>query len=123
MNTETWFDFLDSTGAILARPLPLDCILDCSAPGPADAAVAYWLREIGFDADPAATREYLRSTGAWLDDELRDHDENLARLLWIVANDEAERLAEAAGSFRGTPRECIAYGWALEGAETGEGES
>lgn len=37
--------------------------------------------------DPALLREELREYGAWDDEELQDHQQNLQRILWILAGD------------------------------------
>jgi hypothetical protein len=34
--------------------------------------------------DPEALRKELREYGAWDDEQLADHDENLKRILWIA---------------------------------------
>ena len=40
--------------------------------------------------DPDAVREDLGEYGAWDDDELADHEQNLQRLLWLAAGDIVE---------------------------------
>ena len=69
-------------------------LLDCSAPGSADEAVAYVLSAYTVTGDPADCRAMLKGYGAWDDEELADHDENLARLVWLtgcgLAEDERE---------------------------------
>ena len=37
--------------------------------------------------DPAQLRDTLREYGAWDDEELADHAQNLQRVLWIAAGD------------------------------------
>ncbi len=37
--------------------------------------------------DPALLRDELREYGAWDDDELQDHAQNLQRILWLAAGD------------------------------------
>lgn len=37
--------------------------------------------------DPALLAEELKEYGAWSEDELKDHDENLSRILWIACGD------------------------------------
>jgi hypothetical protein len=37
--------------------------------------------------DPALLASELREYGAWDDDELSDHEQNLQRLLWLAAGD------------------------------------
>lgn len=34
--------------------------------------------------EPTDCAAYLRGYGAWDDDELADHDENLTRLVWLT---------------------------------------
>ena len=77
-----WF-----TGNTSRRQLPAECIADCSGPGPADKAVESWLARLDFDGPAWLIREHLKSYGAWEPAELADHNQNLARLLWIWAND------------------------------------
>lgn len=66
-----------------------------SHPGPCDddvmalsqsTPIARQLRKI----DPATLRAELSEYGAWDDDELQDHQQNLQRILWIVAGDIVE---------------------------------
>lgn len=40
--------------------------------------------------DAAQLASALREYGAWEDDELADHDQNLQRLVWIAAGDIAD---------------------------------
>lgn len=40
--------------------------------------------------DPALVAKELREYGAWDDEELRDHEQNIQRLLWIAASDVQE---------------------------------
>jgi hypothetical protein len=81
-----WF-----SGRAAICPLPPDCIADCSGPGRADDAVAYWCRRLYFDAPPWLQREHLRGYGAWDRSELCDHNANRERLLWIWACDAREQ--------------------------------
>ena len=77
-----WF-----SGRCAISRLPEDCIADCSASGPVDDAVAYWLDRLQLDAPPWLLREHLRQYGAWDRADLCNHRDNLARLLWIWAGD------------------------------------
>jgi hypothetical protein len=47
------------------------------------------------EIDPKLLREELREYGAWDDNELKDHDQNLQRLLWSLAGDIVENQNEA----------------------------
>lgn len=76
-----------------------------SHPGPCDADVEYLLTVPYIVAQlakikPAVLAGELREYGAWDDDELSDHNQNLARILWIACGDIQEeefiRESEAA---------------------------
>lgn len=43
--------------------------------------------------DPEKLRRELKEYGAWSDDELADHEENLRRFVWVTGNDMADNLA------------------------------
>ena len=72
--------------------MPLEAVRDCSGPGPADDAVAYWAPRIArpeaCTAD--AMRAELREYGAWDEAELADDNENWRRCVWISAGNIAE---------------------------------
>jgi hypothetical protein len=44
--------------------------------------------------DAALLRNELSEYGAWDDEELTNHEQNLQRLLWTMANDISEKVAE-----------------------------
>lgn len=75
-----WFHDRTATGS-----LPPECVSDCTGPGPADEAVAYWVRQLDFDGPAWLIREHLSGYGAWDSSELCDHQANLRRLLWTWA--------------------------------------
>lgn len=77
-----WFE-----GRSMIQNLPQDCIDDMRGSGRKDEAVAYWVRELGFDGPAWLIREHLKGHGAWDKRELCNHRENLQRLLWIHASD------------------------------------
>lgn len=81
--------------------IPRECVEDCSQPGSADDAVAYWLAELGFTVDRAKTIACLTGYGAWEPEELAsDTDETLAsRVLWLACGNFSEFItgAESAG--------------------------
>ncbi len=67
----------------------------CSHPGPCDHDVAFLSREPEIASqlaaiDPETLKGELREYGAWDDEELADHGQNLQRLLWIASNDVTE---------------------------------
>ena len=86
MTTETtpiiWFDGRDST-----RQLPPECIADCSGSGDRSDNVKRWVERLNFDGPVELFKEHLDGYGAWDDEELKDHEENKSRVLWIWAND------------------------------------
>lgn len=66
----------------IAEP-PADCVADCSAQGPVDDAVDYWVQTLRFDGPAWFIREHLQGFGAWDYAQLCDHRQNLRRLLWV----------------------------------------
>lgn len=79
--------------------IPLDCILECSAPGSVNDAVDFWRSELGFTVDRRRAERCLKGYGAW-DDLAEASDETLSqRVLWLACGDFAEFLhyAEEAG--------------------------
>lgn len=59
-------------------------LIDCGKPGDAEEAVRYVLSHYDVDGDPTYCRQYLRVMGAWDDEELADHGENVKRLVWLT---------------------------------------
>jgi hypothetical protein len=71
--------------------MPVQCVRDCSASGPVDDAVAYWVDRVRWDGiDADGIRATLAGSGGWAHDELADDDENRKRFLWLVAGTIAE---------------------------------
>jgi hypothetical protein len=71
--------------------MPVQCVRDCSASGPVDDAVAYWVDRVQWDGiDADGIRAELAEHGAWDDDELADDDANRERFLWIAAGSVAD---------------------------------
>lgn len=81
--------FIDRTGQCT---LPPACIRDCSASGPVDEAVEFWVQRLQFDGPAWLIRRHLRGYGCWSTAELCDHQANRRRLLWIWACDSREGL-------------------------------
>ena len=77
---------------MLEFEIPGQCILDCSHSGPCDQDVEYWLPKLNLDLDPAKLALELSEYGAWDQDELQDHDENLARILWLACVDLQDQI-------------------------------
>ena len=69
---------------------PGEAIEDCTGPGPADEAVAYWVDKLNFRPDPDAARACLKEYGAWDAAELADNEQNRRRLLWAMFGDFSE---------------------------------
>lgn len=85
-----------STGNRVRLKITLAQARSASHPGQCDddvlalsrvPAIARQLRKLS----PDSVRRELSEYGAWSDDELSDHDENLQRILWIAACDINER--------------------------------
>ena len=74
--------------------LTKDQAMTGSHQGACDDGVAYLrtvpaIRHQLAKVDPETLRDELREYGAWEDEELADHDENLSRLLWLACGDRA----------------------------------
>lgn len=69
------------------RFVPRECIIECSAPGPVDQAIRYWLSQLDLRVDPGQLAAHLREYGAWDESGLANHEDNLARLLWLTCCD------------------------------------
>jgi hypothetical protein len=68
----------------------------CSHPGPCDNDVddlrtVPAIRRQLDKLEPSLVAECLKEYGAWDDEELSDHEQNLNRLLWIACCDLAEQ--------------------------------
>lgn len=94
---------------LLISDLPRECIMDCSGPGSADAAVDHWVSSLNFAVPRADALRGLREYGAWPADELAAmSDRKLAEItLWLACGNFREYItkAEAAGidPFRNRP--------------------
>ena len=89
-----WFD----ENGWLLKPIPSDCIKDCSGSGRKDDQVEYWTEELGFDKGlPREKAEaFLREFGAWEADELAmKTDTELAQMiLWEFCNELRDQAYE-----------------------------
>jgi hypothetical protein len=70
--------------------LPEECASNCSHAGDCGPDVEAWLNDEEVrpeldKLDPQKLREELAEYGSWDDEQLADHEENLARILWIAA--------------------------------------
>ena len=86
MTTKTtpiiWFKGREST-----RPLPPECIEECSASGDQYDTVAWWVEKLNFDGPVDLFKEHLKEYGVWDDEHLKDHYGNRIRVLWLWACD------------------------------------
>lgn len=78
--------------ALLITQLPVECIEDCSAPGPVDDAVTYWRERLGFTVNRDRAISALEAYDAWDAATLAaKSDQDLAEIvLWIACGDFAE---------------------------------
>ena len=68
--------------------LTKNCIADCAHSGSCDVEVSKWVENLRpyLDTLPAElVANVLKPSGAWDDEELKDTEQNLHRLLWIAA--------------------------------------
>jgi hypothetical protein len=73
--------------------LPYRAVQDCHHQGSCDDEVDYWVKHIDLShIDPEDLKTELKEYGAWNDEELSDHDENLKRIVWIAAGNIQEGL-------------------------------
>lgn len=72
-----------------------EALEDCGRPGPAYAAVKYVMETFEVTGDEEDCRDYLRAYGSWDDGQLADHQENLARLVWLTGCGLLEEGGEA----------------------------
>jgi len=78
--------------------LTRDCIEECSHAGRCDDDVAHWLTvpRIACQLNTIPVEyiaSYLKTFGAWDEEELADHEQNKARLLWSACNTAKEQIA------------------------------
>ena len=74
----------------LSAPLR-DALLACGQPGEATPAVDYVLETFEIDGNPKDCANYLKPFGAWDDADLKDHQANLRRLVWLTGCSLAEQ--------------------------------
>jgi len=86
-----WFT---SSSGMVEFQLPGQCVIDCSHSGQCDDDISHWLAKLDLDLDPDKLASELREYGAWDQDELSNHDDNLARILWSAACDLSETITQ-----------------------------
>ncbi len=65
-----------------------ECIEECTHAGVCDAEVEKWVQQSREELDlldKELVAKCLKGYGAWSDEELQDHEQNLKRLLWVAA--------------------------------------
>lgn len=95
-NKETKAAYFDYIGSI---ELPLDVVELCSHKGDCtkDVKKCMELPEVKAELseiDPIQLINELREYGAWTDEELSNHNDNLERILWIAAVNIQHRMYE-----------------------------
>jgi hypothetical protein len=70
-------------------------IVECSAQGSVDDACDYWKDE--FEMNENDAKKHLKTFGAWEDEELEDHDDNMMRVVWLLACDLKENKEACLG--------------------------
>lgn len=53
--------------------------------------VQAFLDQYGIECEPSLAKAYLRPYGAWCEEELESHSDNLERLAWLIGCDLAEQ--------------------------------
>lgn len=70
---------------------PKDCINDCFHQGDCFDDVSFWVGELNLEVDEKDLIKFLKKFGAWDNEDLTDHNNNLERLLWICTGDIQEQ--------------------------------
>lgn len=55
--------------------------------GDSDDQCVEYLEEVRIDADETFLKEFLKNTGAWDDEDIESHDDNLVKLVFLMAWD------------------------------------
>lgn len=93
VDTDKLYWFTSSSGSVEFQ-LPGQCVIDCYHSGACDRDVYCWVDKLDLEIDPAALISALMEYGAWEDRDLEDHDENVARIVWIAAGDLQETITQ-----------------------------
>lgn len=75
-------------GGWLEISLTPECVSDCSAQGQVVEAVKFWAEQNpnAFDGiSDESLVSVLKPYGAWEDDEMKDRQENIYRVIWLAA--------------------------------------
>lgn len=76
-----------SSMAYVEFQLPGQCVMDCYHQGDCQPEVDYWKDKLHLDIDPASLAQELSEYGSWDLEELQDHDQNVARIIWLASGD------------------------------------
>jgi len=97
MKSNTKNKWFDKNGWFIGK-FPPDCVKDCSASGPVDDSVDFWINELNFSVPRDLSISYLKEFGAWSlesdgDTGLNDMtDRELAeKVLWLACGDISEQ--------------------------------
>lgn len=71
--------------------LPENLIASIPLSGPADNAVSEVLQHYNIKCDSEDLKKFLKSYGAWDNEDLMDHETNIERLIWLAALDCQEK--------------------------------
>lgn len=69
----------------------LEDLKDCGGSGQQDSNVDYIMDNYHITGNEQDCQNYLKGYGAWEEDELQDHTENLRRLVWLTGADLCEQ--------------------------------
>ena len=86
---KTSFNFSESPIYVDANDLDPTMYEDwkaCGGSGDQSENVDAFIRQYDITGDEAVCREALKPEGAWTEDQLQDHDENLRRVVWIFGS-------------------------------------
>ena len=91
-------EIIGSDVEVTRAELGEECVADCSGPGRADEAVAYWRKRLGFQVPRDLAVEIVACSGGWDREELKDKsDDELSEIcLWFAACDLRESGEECA---------------------------
>lgn len=67
--------------------LPQSLIDSVPLSGPADSSIEEILQFYNIECDSEELKKFLKNYGAWDSEDLKDHDANIMRLVWLSALD------------------------------------
>ena len=89
-----WFT---SSSGLIEIKMTRDQAMTCAHPGPCDGDVLALSRHLKIwrqldKINPDVLRGELKGYGAWSDEALMDHSQNLQRILWVAAGNICDQL-------------------------------